>query len=81
MDRRQVKEQYTRMFTEITCVLHDEIASTVSDQKGNPDRANEIRLMVQRAYQEVKQGSAMTVPLQVVVGRKAAKLEYKTMEN
>lgn len=71
VDTQRVKEQYSRMFTEMDFVLLEEVASNSLDRRGTPGDGDKMRQLVQRAHQEVKQGSSISTLIQVVVGRKA----------
>ena len=71
VDTKRLSEWYAKMSTELDCIVREEFASTVLNQKGPPGSGEELWNQIQAAYEEVERGSYISNLLQVVSGRKA----------
>ncbi|KAL8706876.1 MAG: hypothetical protein Q9201_000145 [Fulgogasparrea decipioides] len=70
VDARRPSSWYGKMSTELDCMLREEFARTVLDQKGPPGSGDKAQEQIQASDREVAEGSYISNLLQVVVGKK-----------
>ncbi|KAI4121875.1 MAG: hypothetical protein LQ338_006118, partial [Usnochroma carphineum] len=70
VDTRRPSDWYGKMSTELDCMLREEFATTVLDQKGPPGSGDKGRQQIWASGREIAEGSHISNLIQVVAGKK-----------